>query len=383
MGERLNGAILYTNVSILCLTRTWLNESRQGPKIRYLEKPCSFNHGMLFPPMNRYLPLLPFTLILCFAACKPEERPCKLDDEILSMPLSLEIERLEDAFFEARGEADFLFLLEKYPDFAEGYLGASGYASKEVLARELQAMHQDTLLLELFREVRAHFPTVDSLETELEHAFKHIRFHFPDFKVPKVYTFVGGFGSDIYLDEHILVIGLDYFLPATHRFQPPDLPQYISDRYQKPYIVPMVVTAISAVFNKTDMRQNTLLAEMIYYGKSYHFTKAILPCTSDEFIIGYSMAEITACFDNEEFIWAHFVENDLLFETNPFVIRKYTGEAPATDEISPDAPGRLGRWLGWNIVDDYAANQDIPLGTLMGETDTEKIFRLSGYKPRP
>lgn len=305
-----------------------------------------------------------------------------LDEEILSLPLDFKIEPLEDEFFQASTASDFLFLLEKYPEFAESYLSAGSYPNKEVLAEELLEVHQDTLLRELYQEVKINFPRIDSLETELANAFQYIKYYFPEFKVPKVYTFVGGFGSDIYIDKDILVIGLDYFLPAAHRFQPPDLPQYIAVRYQKPYIVPMVVTAISAAFNKTDLGQNNLLAEIIYYGKSYHFTKAILPCTPDEFIIGYSAEEIQACFDNEQLIWAHFVENDLLFETNPFVIRKYTGEAPATDEISPDAPGRLGRWLGWNIVDDYVFNQNIGLHQMMDETDAGKIFKLSGYKPR-
>jgi gliding motility-associated lipoprotein GldB len=305
-----------------------------------------------------------------------------LDEEILERPLELKIERLEDEFFQASSASDFVFLLEKYPDFAENYLSASTYPSKDSLAQELVEIHRDTLLQELYQEVKINYPNIDSLESELKQAFQYIQFYFPEFKVPKVYTFVSGFGSDIYIDKDILVIGLDYYLPASHRFQPPDLPQYITERYQKPYIVPMVVTAISAAFNKTDLGQNNLLAEIIYYGKSYHFTKAILPCTSDEYIIGYTMAQIQACFDNEELIWSHFVENDLLFETNPFVIRKYTGEAPATDEISPDAPGRLGRWLGWNIVDDYVFNQNVGLKELMEETDTEKIFKLSGYKPR-
>lgn len=305
-----------------------------------------------------------------------------LDEEILSLPLDFKIEPLEDEFFQASTASDFLFLLEKYPEFAESYLSAGSYPNKEVLAEELLEVHQDTLLRELYQEVKINFPRIDSLETELANAFQYIKYYFPEFKVPKVYTFVGGFGSDIYIDKDILVIGLDYFLPAAHRFQPPDLPQYIAVRYQRPYIVPMVVTAISAAFNKTDLGQNNLLAEIIYYGKSYHFTKAILPCTPDEFIIGYSAEEIQACFDNEQLIWAHFVENDLLFETNPFVIRKYTGEAPATDEISPDAPGRLGRWLGWNIVDDYVFNQNIGLHQMMDETDAGKIFKLSGYKPR-
>ncbi|RZS95189.1 gliding motility lipoprotein GldB [Cecembia calidifontis] len=323
-----------------------------------------------------------FLMLIFSFSCQKKGQECVLDNEILAIEIDFELERLEDKFFQARTEDEFLLLLETYPEFAKNYLQVGQYPSKDELVEELMFVNQDSLMVELYEEVKKNFSDFSDLEEKLKTAFKHIKYYYPEFKVPKVYTFVTGFGSDIYLDRDILVIGLDYYLPFEHRFQPPDLPQYITKRYQKDYLVPMVVMAISSQFNKTDMSQNTLLAEMIYYGKAYHFTKSILPCTPDEFIIGYTQEEVAACFANEEMIWSHFVENDLLFTTNPFEIRKYIGEAPFTDAISPDAPGRLGRWLGWNIVDDYRFNNKFSLQEVMMESDTEKIFRQSGYKPR-
>jgi len=320
---------------------------------------------------------------ILLSSCKKQEEVCSLDPEILKENIEFSIERLEDKFFLSHRPEDLLVLLEEYPEFTDHYLQSNLYASKEVLASELFAIHQDTLMVELYGEVKKNYPDISELEIELGNAFKYIRYYFPEFKVPKVYSFVSGFSSDLLVQEDIIVIGLDYFLPAAHRFQPPDLPNYITKRYERDYLVPMIVTAISSRFNKTDVKQNTLLSEMIYYGKAYHFTKMMLPCTADDYIIGYTPEEVRACFDNEELIWAHFIENELLFETNPFVIRKYTGEAPATDEISPDAPGRIGRWLGWNIVDDYRFNNSISLDELMADMDMDGIFRQSGYKPRP
>jgi len=325
--------------------------------------------------------------ILIFAtlisSCKKETEECQLDEDILKTEVELKIVRLETEFFSAKSTEEFAYLFENHPYFTEKYLLAGTYPSKEQLAGELLLTHHDTLMRELYDEVMIHYPDIVDLEKELTNAFKYIKHYFPEFKIPKVYTFVSGFSSDLYIDDQMIVIGLDYFLPADHRFQAPDVPEYIANRYEAKYIVPMIVTAISSAYNKTDLKQNTLVAEMIYYGKAYHFTKAILPCIPDEYIIGYTSEEVAACFDNEVLIWSYFVENDLLFETNPFEIRKYTGEAPATVEISPDAPGRVGRWLGWNIVDDYQANQNVALWELMGETDAGKIFKLSGYKPRP
>lgn len=315
-------------------------------------------------------------------SCQKKGQECLLDDGILAIPIEFRLERLEDRFFQARSEEEFLVLLDAYPEFAKNFLQIDQYPSKDELVQELMLVNQDSLMHELYQEVSKNFADFSELEDRLKVAFKHIKYFYPEFKVPKVYTFVTGFGSDIFIDKEILVIGLDYFLPFDHRFQPPDLPQYISKRYQEEYLVPMVVMAISSWFNRTDMDQNNLLAEMIYYGKAYHFTKSILSCTPDELIIGYSEEEVAACFANEGLIWSHFIENDLLFNTNPFEIRKYIGEAPFTDAISPDAPGRLGRWIGWNIVDDYRINNKFSLQEVMMESDTETIFRKSKYKPR-
>ncbi|WP_304516641.1 gliding motility lipoprotein GldB [Cecembia rubra] len=321
-------------------------------------------------------------VLLMTKACQKKGQECAVDDEILAIEVDFQLVRLEDKFFQAKTEDEFLNLLDNYPEFAKNYLQVDLYSSKEELIEELIMVNQDSLMMELFDEVQKYFSDLSDLEEQLKVAFKHIKYYYPEFRIPKVYTFVTGFGSDIYLDKEVLVIGLDYYLPFEHRFQPPDLPQYITKRYQKDYLVPMVAMAFSSQFNRTNMGQNNLLAEIIYYGKAYHFTKSILPCTPDEFIIGYTSDEVAACFTHEELIWSHFVENDLLFTTNPFEIRKYIGEAPFTDAISPDAPGRLGRWLGWNIVDDYRFNNNFSLQELMMESDTEKIFRQSGYKPR-
>lgn len=319
-------------------------------------------------------------LILVFA-CGKKNQSCELDPRILDQDIDLSITRLEDEFFGANTVKDYLLLLDKHPEFAEVYLQKSMYSSPDSLAASLLEVHQDSALRVLYDSVKVEFADISDIETDLKNAFKAIKYYFPDFKIPKVYTFVSGFNSDLIVTDDMIVIGLDYYLPADHSFQP-DIARYMALRYEREYLVPMIVLAISSRYNITDPTDNTLLSEMIYYGKAYHFVKAIMPCTSDQFIIGYTPEEIAECFDNEEYIWAHFVENELLYETNPFEIRKYIGEAPFTDAISTKAPGRLGRWLGWNIVDDYRANQDVDLAELMRDWDVEKIFRQSGYRPR-
>jgi gliding motility-associated lipoprotein GldB len=326
--------------------------------------------------------LLSLMILVSTFSCRDKPETCELSDEILQVPVEVTITRMETALFETTSKDHISWTLENHPEFTQQYLRGNLYESREALAAELLQINQDTSLQELYGEVMDHFENIRDIEKELENAFKYVKYYFPEFKVPKVYTYVSGFNSDLFVSEEIIVIGLDYFLPADHRFQPPDLPQYITRRYQKEYMVPTILVALSSRFNETNLKDKTLLADMIYYGKAYHFVKTMMPCTSDEFIIGYSTEEIKAGYSNEELIWSHFIENELLFITNPFEIRKYTGEAPFTDAISMEAPGRLGRWIGWNIVDEYRFSNSLTINELMKEIDADLIFRQSGYRPR-
>ena len=333
--------------------------------------------------MKQFKFLLPVLLLVAFLfGCNQSNEQCELPSGYKDNLSYIDIIRMENLYFENITKDKILANLESYPEFSKAMFANIGLENQEQLAEELLLIHQDSGMIELYQEVKKIYGDISDIKTELENAFAGIKYHYPDYKIPTVYTFVSGFGSDLIVTDEVIIIGLDYFLPADHKFQPVDLPNYILKRYNRAHLVPTIVTAISSQFNKTKLTDRSLLAEMIYYGKSYHFTKTILPCTSDELIIGYETEEILGSYANEEMIWGHFIENELLFETNPFVIRKYTGEAPFTDEISPDAPGRIGRWIGWNIVDDYKEKNGLSLTELMEQDDAQLIFKNSGYKPR-
>ena len=130
-----------------------------------------------------------------------------------------------------------------------------------------------------------------------------------------------------------------------------------------------------------DSKNNTLLADMINYGRSYYFTSKMMPCTSEGWIVGYDDAEMKLVSSNQESIWAHFIDRQLFYETSHFIKNKYTGERPNVFEIGDQCPGRIARWLGWQIVKAYMEkNPDVTLSELMVETDVQKILNLSIFK---
>jgi hypothetical protein len=140
----------------------------------------------------------------------------------------------------------------------------------------------------------------------------------------------------------------------------------------------------SSSFNKTDFEDQTALADMIYYGKAYQMTKQLLPCTPDSILTGYTAFETNDIDEHEPVIWASILENKVLYEKNPFIKDKFLSERPKTLEIGENCPGRIGRWIGWRIIQKYVEeNPDIALRELMLQNDAQKIFSESKYKPIP
>ena len=57
-------------------------------------------------------------------------------------------------------------------------------------------------------------------------------------------------------------------------------------------------------------------------------------------------------------------------------------ERPKTLEIGDKCPGRIGEWLGWEIVKKYMEEPSLDLTDLMEISDARQVFMQSNYKPQ-
>jgi hypothetical protein len=82
-------------------------------------------------------------------------------------------------------------------------------------------------------------------------------------------------------------------------------------------------------------------------------------------------------------MWQYLVENDLLFKTDRFLIRKLTGEAPFTSFFTNESPGKAAVWIGFRIVESYMIkNPGAKLKDLMRELDIQHILEKAKYSPK-
>jgi hypothetical protein len=273
--------------------------------------------------------------------------------------------------------------LTRYPLLRDYIFRRSEYPDDSTFIQAIHARitnpHFDTLNMEISRV----FANGASLKAQFEEAFSNLRYYFPDAKLPKIQTVISGLDTDMLVTDSLIVVSLDFFLGDGAKYRP-KLYDYLLRKYDPDDIVPscMLIYGISNRFNTMRPGDQTVLADMISYGKAFYFAKHMLPCKPDSVFIWYTPEEISGSKKNEDLIWARFIESEVLFSTSKKVKQDYLGERPVTIQVGEKCPGRIGQWVGWRIINKYAeTHSDVTLPQLMAIDDPQRLFKESRYKP--
>lgn len=310
---------------------------------------------------------------------------CRTDDGSTKLEKPLQIVRLEEVIRTLKDTAQTRAFLNQYPLFSEKYLQRSRLPHDSILIKEIYALAQDKLIDTMYADCQREFKDLSWLQNDLTAYFEHVRFYYPDFYVPPIYTLVSGYGVDMEVKDSVIVLGLEYFLSDSSHYIPRSngvqLPTYILRRLKKRFMVPEIGMVVADRYCQIDPLDNSMIGEMVKWGRIYYFLEKTMPCLQDSLLSGYSAEEISSVNDNLKTIWAHYLDHKLFFSTDLFLIKKYCDERPNVVEIGEKCPGRVGRWLGWQIVRKWAQDKKIGLTQVMKTTDARKIFNESGYKP--
>ncbi|NJO01979.1 MAG: gliding motility lipoprotein GldB [Bacteroidia bacterium] len=338
--------------------------------------------------MIKYLFFALVGLALLLSACSDTET-CQDLVNMADISLDLKIVRLEQTFFQLKSRDQIKKLLADHPQFAEEYMHRSRLPSDTIPVDQIFSLINEPYMDTVYQDVQAKFRDITQLKEAFEQAFKHIKFYYPDFKPPKIYTVITGlgayFGSDLYVSRDLIVVSLEFFLGTGARYRPPveQLPDYVWRRYHPQSIVPTCMLVLSNAFNQTDLLDKSILAEMIYFGKSYYFVEKMMPCLPDSILTGYTAEELANInnAENRNYLWNHFIHKQVLFSTREESKRIYLNERPYVAEINNKVPGRIGRWFGWRIVQKYMErNPKVSLPELMANPMPANFqsIRLSG-----
>jgi len=312
-----------------------------------------------------------FAVVLClfFLSC---DQKSKVEKEVEEIPVDIKVERFDKVFFETKPE-DLAKVKRQYPFFFPAGNDDSVW---------LQKM-QEPIWREVYEEVQKKYSNFEPVREEFNTLFQHVKYYFPKTNTPKVITVIGEMDYNakaIYADS-LVIVALELYLGKDHKFY--EFPNYLKQNFEEKQIMPDVVSSFT-YRNIPPFPDRNLVSQMIFEGKQLYAKDLLLPDYTDADKIGYTPEQIKWCEENEAYMWRYFVEKEMLYSDDPKLTTRFMAPAPFSKfylEIDNDTPGRVGAWIGWQMVRSYMKNNNVTLPELL-KTNSKEIFEKSKYKPK-
>jgi hypothetical protein len=317
-------------------------------------------------------------------SCKQD----KLHVNVSQIQVTIAIDRFEMDLFSADPSAirDSIPVWQKrYGSFLQyfSYIVKLGNINDPAFADRLTLFVTDHTNYLIYKRTMEVYPNVDNFRTNLELAFKHYRYYYPEKQLPHILTYAGGFNQSAITGDSLIAMGLDKYLGSNEPlYREAGIYQYlVVNMYPKKLASDCITFWGETEFPFYDSISN-LATNMIYQGKMMYFTRAMLPDQPDTINWGFSAKNLEYCAANEKAMWTELIEKKYLFNTDRFTIDKFILEGPYTKDFGRESPARAAVWIGYKIVSAYMAkNSDITLPMLMADKDYMKILNLSAYNP--
>jgi len=311
-----------------------------------------------------------FLLLICVFSC---QKTSKVESEISNIDVDINIERF-DQLFATSSPSDLPGLKQKYPFlFSKRYKDSVWIQRMNDPIQQLQNIAVDSV-----------FEDFANTEAEIFRFYQHLKYYNKGLKVPRLITVISDvdYRNKVVVTDSIVLIALDTYLGTDHEFYA-SFYDYIKQNLNKSQIVADLAAAYAEQLIYQPKRA-TFLEEMIYFGKQLYLKDLLIPFKENNEKIGYLPAQYDWAVDNEFYIWQYFVEKELLYKTDRKLLSRFIISAPFSRfnlELDNESPGRLGQYIGWQIVKSYMENNTISLIDMLQMEATE-IFNNAKFKPK-
>jgi gliding motility-associated lipoprotein GldB len=317
--------------------------------------------------MRKILFIIP--VIIALVSC---DKKSKVEKAVEEIPVEIKVERFDKLFFETESK-NLGQLKKQFPFFFPKATQDSIWLEKM----------QNPQWRELYTEVQKKYSNFEPIQKELNGLFKHLKFYFPETKTPKVITVISemDYNNKVIYTDSLLIISLELYLGKNHKFY--QFPNYLKQNFEKKQILPDVVSSFSTL-KIAPIADQSLLSQMIYFGKELYLKDLLLPDYTDADKIGFTSEQNKWCEDNEGYMWRYFLENELLYSNDSKLGNRFINPAPFSKfylEIDNESPGRVGTWIGWQMVRSFMNTNDVPLEKML-QLNAKELFEKSKYKPK-
>ncbi len=297
------------------------------------------------------------------------------DVEIEESTEKVKVTDISKDFFDA--EVSMEQFKQKYPWF-QGSVSDEDFVKRRNNPEEAK----------LYREAASKVD-LNRLAADLSSLFARVKYHFPNFKNPKVYTFSSStqmYEEPVIYDpqQGFLFIDISGFMGGKNEYYK-GIEEYFKVSMNTENIIPKTSEAIAVSIVPFDKDSQKFLDQMVYNGKIMTLQDAFLPHLPDHLKMNATAQQYEWSNTSEVSIWDYFIENDYLFSPDPRLTERFINPGPFSKfytDVDKQSSPRVGVYTGWQICRKfYEKNPETPLSDFLAMSATD-LFNKSEYKPK-
>jgi hypothetical protein len=243
--------------------------------------------------------------------------------------------------------------------------------------------YSEPTLKSLFHDAITYFSvdstTTQTIQKELTEGLERLSDLSLTRQLPAIYFHVSGLRQNIIIADSLLSCSIDKYLGSGYPLYNDYLRSYQRSGMIAERVVPDCLSAWLRAEHSFSGNEYVLAERMLYEGKILY----VLSRSGN-----YPLRRSLSLSEREELwfkeyersLWTFINEHNRLYMPDIVSTSKFFQSAPSLF-ITPDAPGNVGSFIGYRIVEQYMQTTGISCEELMQETDFQDVLKKSKYKP--
>lgn len=209
-----------------------------------------------------------------------------------------------------------------------------------------------------YPDIEDRMSNIDDVEYALAQLNNNIISTFTRIHPQRFYGIVSPYRNRIVTADSMTFIALNHYLGADYEGYS-SLPDY-QRRLKYPRRIPIEVAEalVATAYPYIPSDDATLVDRLLYEGALAHAVISLVPGVTIKDYLGWNDDEFSFAEKNEGNIWSVIVLRDYLYSSDPTVAGRMIAPSPACQIVSSDTPSRIGRYIGYKIVESYLKNKN-------------------------
>jgi uncharacterized protein YjaZ len=98
-------------------------------------------------------------------------------------------------------------------------------------------------------------------------------------------------------------------------------------------------------------------------------------------LFGYTATQTEWMDNSEHAVWATLIDAKSLYAADEMTITHFMGDGPHNLYLPAESPAKIGPWVGYRIVKQWAEKKNLRLDAVLKQSDAQKILTESEYRP--